>query len=341
MTSIKSPDISVTEKDNNIKHHFKINSSEALDSERGMLLKVYSGLVLAADALLVLLRVLLAILEALFSKFLPAKEKSVAGEIALITGTGHGIGRELAHQLGALGATLVCWDVNQEWNEKTAAELRKKGYKVHAYKCDVSNREEVLNLAKKVQAEVGDVSIIINNAGIMPCRPFSTYTPEVIRRIFDVNVFAHFWILEAFLPRMISNNHGHVVGLSSMAGVMGITNLVPYCASKYAVRGMMEALSEELRENLKNSQIHFTTIFPFIVDTGLCQKPRTRFPSLLAIVQIPKAASEIIKAMRRNYNEYSIPNGLLDLNHFLRLLPLKATNTIKDFVDSGVGAHDE
>jgi short-subunit dehydrogenase len=84
-------------------------------------------------------------------------------------------------------------------------------------------------------------------------------------------------MLEAFLPSMIENNHGHVVALSSMAGVMGLRNLVPYCASKYAVRGLMEALNEELREDARQIEVKFTTIFPFIVDTGLCKKPHTRY----------------------------------------------------------------
>jgi short-subunit dehydrogenase len=83
-------------------------------------------------------------------------------------------------------------------------------------------------------------------------------------------------MLEAFLPSMIQNNHGHIVAISSMAGVMGIPNLVPYCGSKYAVKGVMESLSEELREDARQIDVKFTTIFPFIVDTGLCKKPRSR-----------------------------------------------------------------
>jgi short-subunit dehydrogenase len=84
-------------------------------------------------------------------------------------------------------------------------------------------------------------------------------------------------MLEAFLPTMIQKNHGHVVAISSMAGIMGIPNLVPYCGSKYAVRGLMEALGEELRK----TDVKFTSILPFIVDTGLCKKPRTRYRTLL------------------------------------------------------------
>ncbi|XP_008479784.2 ras suppressor protein 1, partial [Diaphorina citri] len=83
-------------------------------------------------------------------------------------------------------------------------------------------------------------------------------------------------ILETFLPDMMEKNRGHIVGISSMAGIVGLPNLVPYCASKFAVRGLMEALAEELREDARNSKIKFTSIFPFMVDTGLCKNPKIK-----------------------------------------------------------------
>ncbi|CAG2055666.1 unnamed protein product [Timema podura] len=216
-----------------------------------------------------------------------------------------------------LGSTVVCWDINEDNNKKTVDELGHLGYKAHAYNCDVSSREQVFKIAREVKEKVGDVTVVVNNAGIMPCHPFMAHNSQEIQRIFDINVMAHFWMLEAFLPSMINKNHGHIVALSSMAGLMGIANLVPYCASKYAVRGLMEAMAEELREGNHQLDVKFTTICPFIVDTGLCKKPRTRFPSLLGFVPAKKAASEIIKAMRTNQDEVSIPNGLLLLNHLL------------------------
>ncbi|PSN39108.1 hypothetical protein C0J52_17483 [Blattella germanica] len=186
------------------------------------------------------------------------------------------------------------------------------------YRCDVADRDAVLQLAKRVKADVGDVTVLINNAGIMPCHPLLQHNPQEIQKIFDINVLAHFWMLEAFLPSMIQNNHGHVVALSSMAGIMGIPNLVPYCGSKYAVRGLMESLSEELREDARQIDVKFTSIFPFIVDTGLCKKPRTRFPFLLNFVPPKTAAAAIITAQRRNYHEVSIPQSLLHLNNIMR-----------------------
>nr|CAD7592114.1 unnamed protein product [Timema genevievae] len=196
-----------------------------------------------------------------------------------ITGTGHGIGKELALQFAMLGSTVVCWDINEDNNKKTVDELGHLGYKAHAYNCDVSSREQVFKIAREVKEKVGDVTVVVNNAGIMPCHPFMAHNSQEIQRIFDINVMAHFWMLEAFLPSMINKNHGHIVALSSMAGLMGIANLVPYCASKYAVRGLMEAMAEELREGNHQLDVKFTTICPFIVDTGLCKKPRTRWCS--------------------------------------------------------------
>ncbi|XP_067008848.2 epidermal retinol dehydrogenase 2 [Anabrus simplex] len=315
-------------------------TSPGKQEDRNMMVKVYSVLILILDFVAMLFKILFAILEAVYYKIVPQTEKSVVGEVVLITGAGGGIGRELVQQFAELGATIVCWDVNKETNEKVARDLNKQGFKVHAYKCDVTNRDEVLQVAQQVTRDVGDVTVVVNNAGIMPCHPLTAHNPQEIRKTFEVNVLAHFWILEAFLPKMIAKNHGHVVGISSMAGIMGITNLVPYCASKFAVRGMMEALSEELREDARDIKVKFTTILPFIVDTGLCHKPKTRFPSLLGIVPPKKAASEIIKAMRRDYPEMSIPSGLLNLNYFIRLFPVKATQIMKDFMDSGVEPHD-
>lgn len=316
-------------------NYIRNNSSTSVGGG-SMFLKVYSISILLLDVLSLLVKMVYAILESIYQTVVGVSEKSVANEVVLITGTGHGIGKELAHQYAQLGAILVCWDINETENEKTVQELRKMGAKAYGYKCDVSDREAVLELAKKVKQEVGDVTVVVNNAGIMPCHPLLHHNHQEIRKIFDINVFAHFWMLEAFLPSMIQNNHGHIVALSSMAGVMGIPNLVPYCGSKFAVRGLMEALAEELREDARHIQVKFTSIMPFIVSTGLCKKPRTRFPFLLNFVTPKAAASAIIRAQRRNYAEASIPGGLLYLNNVLRLIPIKAGQYIKDFLDIGL-----
>ncbi|GAB1866596.1 NADP-retinol dehydrogenase [Camponotus japonicus] len=304
------------------------------------MVKAYNGALLLADVLLLILKILYYICESVYKFFVPTEEKSVVGEIVLITGAGHGIGKELALRYASLGATVVCWDLNQEANEETLSEIKKTGTTAaYAYQCDVSEREQVLSVAEKVKKEVGDVTILVNNAGIMPCHAFLDHTTDEIKRIFDINVLAHFWMLQAFLPSMIEKNHGHVVALSSLAGIGGLPNLVPYCASKFAVRGLMESISEELRIATKGkSLIKFTTIYPYMVDTGLCKKPKIRFPNAMPLVSPGQTASQIIRAQRRDYRERSVPPVWLPLGIMLRNFPDNALFTIVDFCDSGVEA---
>lgn len=103
-------------------------------------------------------------------------------------------------------------------------------------------------LAERVKDQVGPISVLVNNVGIMPTHPLPQQSAEEIQRVFDVNVFSQFWTIQAFLDQMKEQRRGHIICLSSIAGLVGLANLVPYCATKYAVRGMMEALHEELRE---------------------------------------------------------------------------------------------
>ncbi|XP_014208148.1 epidermal retinol dehydrogenase 2 [Copidosoma floridanum] len=307
------------------------------------MVKAYNGAMVIADVLVLLLKIFYYIVEGVYRFFVPVDEKSVAGEIVLVTGTGHGIGKELALRYASLGATVVCWDINEVSNDETVNEIKKRGgAAAHGYKCDVTNREEVMRMAERVKREVGTVTILINNAGIMPCKPFLDHTTEEIQKVFEINIMSHLWMLKAFLPDMLAKNHGHVVALSSMAGIIGLTNLVPYCATKFAVRGLMEALSEELRVSTSvggtNSNIKFTTVYPYMVDTGLCKNPKIKFPGLMSLVSTQEAVSLIVKAQRRNVDELSIPSHWLSVNYFLRCLPVKAPRAIKDFLDSGVAA---
>lgn len=303
------------------------------------MVKAYGGILLLADVLLLILKMLYYIFESIYRLFVSIEEKSVAGEIVLITGAGHGIGRQLAFKYASLGATVVCWDLDQQSNTETVNEIKKlSGSIAYGYKCDVASREDVFKTAERVKQEIGHVTILVNNAGIMPCHAFLDYKPEEVKRLFDINVLAHFWTLQAFLPNMIENNHGHIVALSSMAGFLGLPNLAPYCATKFAVRGLMESLFEELRcmNNQKTLNVNFTVIYPYMVNTGLCKKPRIRFPSLMRMVPVQEAATEIVKAQRKNLLHLSIPGHWLAVNNVLRCFPLRSTLALVDFLDSGV-----
>ncbi|XP_043593282.1 short-chain dehydrogenase/reductase family 16C member 6 isoform X1 [Bombus pyrosoma] len=305
------------------------------------MVQVQEALLVLLDTLLLVLKILYDIALGIYRLCIPVEEKSVIGEIVLITGTGHGIGKELALRYASLGAIVVCLDVNEEGNNETVNEINQNDtLKAYGYKCDVSNREEVLKIAKKVKEEVGDVTILINNAGIMPCFTFMSHTPEQIKRIFDINVLAHFWIFQAFLPSMIERNYGHIVALSSIAGIIGQPNIVPYCASKFAVRGLMESLYEELRSMNKEKplNINFTTVYPYMVNTGLCKNPCYRFKNVMSLVSTKQAVDIIVKAQRQNTKEISIPTYWHHINTIIRCMPSTCIDRIRDFMNAGLKA---
>lgn len=174
-------------------------------------------------------------------------------------------------QLATTGATLICWDIQKETNDKLVEDLRYLGTKAYAYEIDVANRTAVEILARRVKQEVGNVTVIINNAGIMPCHAFLSHNPREIERSFQVNVFSHFWILREFLPEMIASNKGHIVTVCSAAGLIPTRNLVPYCGSKHAVSGYVDALKEEMQHHSKKPNIYFTTVYPFTCKTKLIE----------------------------------------------------------------------
>lgn len=122
------------------------------------------------------------------------RKKSVEGEIVLITGAGSGIGRQIALNFAMKGAQLVLWDVNRAGNKETARQVRELGARVWTYECDVSNRQNVYNAAQKVKHEVGSVTILVNNAGIVSGNYFLDIPDEKIVKTLEVNTMAHFWV---------------------------------------------------------------------------------------------------------------------------------------------------
>ena len=147
--------------------------------------------------------------------------------------------------------------------------------------------------------------------------------------------------MKEFLPRMISINKGHIVSMSSMAGITGTPNLVPYCASKFAVKGFMDALFLEVRASSPESNIQMTTIHPFVVDTGLAKKPRSRFQRFIPFTAPDTAAEKIISAMRRNYEYEFIPSCLVLINALSKLIPRSGQLALMDYLDCACDPHDD
>ncbi|XP_040273895.1 17-beta-hydroxysteroid dehydrogenase 13-like [Bufo bufo] len=239
------------------------------------------------EILLLLLTIIYSYLESLVKLFIPVKRKSVSGEIVLITGAGHGIGKITATEFAKLHSVLVLWDINKNGVEETAAQCRKEGAKVFTYLVDCSKREEISKAADKVKQEVGDVNILINNAGVVFCADLLSLQDSQIQKIFEVNVLAHFWTTREFLPSMMRKNHGHIVTIASSAGLIGVAFLVDYCSTKFAAVGYHKALTIELAA-LQMTGIKTSCLCPVFVDTGFVKNPSTRFAPVLLPEDVAK-----------------------------------------------------
>lgn len=128
-------------------------------------------------------------------------KKDVSGDIVLVTGGGCGFGRLFALEFTKLGSTVVIWDVNLPGAQAVVKECQDLGGKAYAYKVDVSKSEEVYRTADSVRRDVGDVTILINNAGVVSGRYLLDAPDEAINRTLDINVKSHFWVSSTPSPR--------------------------------------------------------------------------------------------------------------------------------------------
>ncbi|NXB49813.1 RDHE2 dehydrogenase, partial [Leucopsar rothschildi] len=271
------------------------------------------------------------LLESLVFLVVPVRKKNVSGEIVLITGAGSGIGRLLAIKFASLGATVVLWDINQEALNCTVKVARENGAgRVHSYVCDCSKRQDIYRVADQVKKEVGDVSILINNAGVVIGKRFLDSPDSLVDKTMEVNTMAHFWTYKAFIPAMIAANHGHLVSIASCAGLCGGSQLSDYCASKFAAIGFAESIDMELRA-LRKTGVKTTIVCPFAIDTGMFDGVKSKWPNLLPVLDPEYVADRIISAVRQNQEMLVIPRILYVLHFFKSFLPVKASVLLLDY----------
>lgn len=131
---------------------------------------------------------------------------------------------------------------------------------------------------------------------------------------------------------------GHIILLTSVAGLSGNKHQMPLSVSQFAVQGIFESLTEDNRISRCQDSI-FTTlvhIYPFIIDENLVDDIRLRIPSYFGVMKAATAAQKIIDGVRRNYMEVSIPGYIMYLGHVLRLFPRRAIFMLRDLLDTGV-----
>jgi all-trans-retinol dehydrogenase (NAD+) len=183
---------------------------------------------------------------------------------------------------------------------------------------DVTDVDAVGQAASRVEESVGAVHILVNNAGIITSKAtLAEANEEEIRRTFEVNALALFWVTKAFLPGMVARDEGHIVTIGSASGMIGVARLVAYSASKHAAIGFDESLRMELAELAPG--VRTTIVNPYYIDTGMFEGVRTKLPWLLPILKEHDVADAVVEAVARNRSRVIMPPAvkLLPIMHAL------------------------
>jgi len=252
--------------------------------------------------------------------------KDIKDKLILITGGASGIGKLMAFAFAEKQARVIIWDIDVDSIKTIENEALEKSLFIKGMICDVSNRENIYSEAKKLAAAYGPVDILVNNAGIVSKKPvnpapgplFLSIPDESIIKTIDINVLSYFWTCKAFLPYMVERNSGHIITISSAAGLIGVNGLLDYCAGKFAVFGFNESLRMEL--NRMKSAVKTTVVCPFFINTGMFEGVKTRFSFLLPILKKEYATKKIVSAVLKNKKQLIMPR-FVHTTFILRLLP--------------------
>lgn len=172
--------------------------------------------------------------------------KGIADKVALVTGSGRGIGRGIADRLAEEGATVAINDVEEERAEQTAQELRDEGHDALAAPADVTDLDDIQRAVDGVVEREGSLDILVNNAGWDRVELFKDNDPEIWDRIVDINYKGQVNSARAVLDTMMEQESGKIIGISSDAGRVGSTGEAVYAGTKAGVIGFTKTLAREL-----------------------------------------------------------------------------------------------
>ena len=204
------------------------------------------------------------------------------GRVAVVTGSGSGIGEALARRFARAGMRIVLADIDIRAAERVRAALEQDGHEAFAIQTDVADGNSVERLAEQSYGRYGSVNLLCNNAGVVPSgrhRPVWEQPLEDWRWSLDVNLMGVIHGMRAFVPRMLAQNSpGHIVNTASVAGFVSGSGSTAYSAAKHAVVRASEALYAGLRE--RGAQIGVTILCPGLVATRIYESERNRPESL-------------------------------------------------------------
>jgi len=231
--------------------------------------------------------------------------KQLRGRVAVVTGAASGIGRAVAVLLARKGCQLALVDVNQAGLRETARAVEAEGRKASLHGVDVADADAMRALPEQVVAEHGHVHVLVNNAGVALDARFEESSLEDLQWIVGINFWGVIHGCKFFLPYLRREREAHIVNLSSLFGIMGVPANSAYCATKFAVRGLSEALWTEISAE----GIGVTSVHPGGIRTNIARAarsapgtdptPRIEGFDRVARTSPERAAEQIVRGIER------------------------------------------
>ncbi len=255
--------------------------------------------------------------------------KTLDDKVVVITGAGSGIGRALALECARRGSLVAVSDVDEDGLAGTVDLLKNHGAReVHAATLDVADRTAFATYAAEVAAHFGRVNVVVNNAGVALAGDLTSLDYDDIEWIVGVNFWGVLHGTKEFLPHLIASGDGHLVNLSSLFGLISMPGQSMYNATKYAVRGMTEAVREEML--IAGHPVGVTAVHPGGIKTAIARNARTSaeedpeetarfFDEKLAKMTPERAAEIIVAAVLKDRARCLVGLDAHAMHHFARL----------------------
>ena len=193
---------------------------------------------------------------------------NLKNKIVLVTGAAKGIGLATVKRLLKKEAKVVLWDFQPDDLNTAVQSLKNDGHDVFSQVCDVTNKEQVYHNAEVIKKEIGDIDILINNAGTVYTGYMLDRSDEELENMINVNFTSMIYTIRAFMPAMLEKNKGHIVNISSASSLIGAPKLAIYAATKWAVMGLTESLRMEAIKMGKKG-VKFSSVHPNFLKKGL------------------------------------------------------------------------
>ena len=251
------------------------------------------------------------------------------GKTVVVTGASSGIGRETALAFGAAGARVALVARRRHVLDDVAQTITAQGGEALVVPADVTKPAAVRACLRAVRTHFRRVDIVVNNAGVMIPSPVIDLKPADLDAMFKVNVFGALAVMQEAVRIMLDQGGGCIVNVASLAGRRGVTPLGGYCASKFALVGLTEALRTELHA----SPVHVALVMPGVVDTPMLTEAGR--PQPIAGIWPPAlnmppswVVWAIFAAARFRLIEISVPPGAAALEKLASLIPGVADSVI-------------